>query len=111
MFCDAVLFLLTFLLFLEFLHVLVEGVHSAFPETPERIQPGSKLLERSCPQLIDALLGDWLHVDQTSLAEDTQVFGNLGLMQRQSLGDLSDWAGSIAQKLHDAKTIRLGKSI
>src|SRR2546429_8388124 len=85
----------------------VQALKVALPETPVCLQPHFKLLERRWTQCINSALSVHADVHQSSVAEHSQMFGNLRLAQMQPMDHFSDRPRSVPQQFDDLKTVRL----
>ncbi|BFT75736.1 hypothetical protein PAENIP36_71780 [Paenibacillus sp. P36] len=55
-------------------------------------------MERLGPQLVDPPIGDRLNLHDSGLAEDAEMFGNLGLVKPKSIGDFPYGEGTVTQE-------------
>jgi hypothetical protein len=96
---------------LQFVKKGVEALEAAFPKTPVPIQPDLKLLERRGPQGVDPALGVHANVNESSFAEDAQVFRDLGLAETQAMDHVSHGPWAVAQEFDDMKAVGLGQGL
>jgi hypothetical protein len=102
----------TFLLFgLQLVEESVEALKAALPKTPVFVQPDPKLLERCGPQGVDPALGVHANVNESSFAEDAQVFRDLGLAETQAMDHISHGPWAVAQEFDDMKAVGLGQGL
>ena len=57
--------------------MLFQPIVARFLETAVGLQPGVERLERLAPQPVDALLGRRVHLDQPSVTQHAEMFGDL----------------------------------
>jgi hypothetical protein len=85
-----------------------EALEVALPNPPVPLEPGFQLLERRGAQGVNAALRVDANVDESGVAEDAQVFRDLGLTETQAADQVPDRARAVAQKFDDMKTVGLG---
>src|SRR5262245_13831276 len=72
-----------FLLRFELLDELVQFVEARVPQPPIALEPVVKSAKRLCAQLVQALVGARLNVDEPDLLEHAQMLRDLGLVEVQ----------------------------
>src|SRR5712692_4860152 len=85
---------------------LVESIESFLLDAAITLEPHVELLERLRPKAVDALLRDRPDFDESGVAEDAEVLGDLRLPEAEPRDDLSDRAGLTAQQLDDLEPVR-----
>src|SRR5882724_9054047 len=88
----------------------VQTLEVGLPNTPVLLQPHLKLLERLGAQGIDAALRVHANVNQSGIAENAQVLGDLRLAETQTMNHVTDRARPVEQEFDDLKSVGLGKS-
>jgi hypothetical protein len=94
---------------LELAEKAVEALEVALPNPPVPLEPGFQLLERRGAQSVNAALGVDANVDESGVAEDAQVFRDLGLAETQAADQVADRPRPVAQKFDDMKTVGLSE--
>ena len=85
----------------------VEAIHPRFPKALEAGNPGAELLERLRPQRVNAKLRLGKLLDETRVAEDAQMLGNLGLPETEPLDDLAHRKRPVLEAFDDLESPRL----
>src|SRR5690242_15031640 len=94
----ALLLLLRVLRVLRVAQVRVQAIKARLPDMAVGLQPCVEFMERLRAQLVDALLGDRMRLNNSGIAEHAEMFRHLRLMESESLGDFSDRARPITQE-------------
>jgi hypothetical protein len=94
---------------LYFVEQGIEALEVAFPELAVLFEPLFQLLERGGAQSVDAALGVAANADETGVAEDVEVLGNLGLAEAEAEDEIADRAGAAAEKFDDVETVGFGE--
>src|ERR1700722_15110841 len=98
------------LLVLELFHELIQFLETFLPDAPVASEPAVHLPKRLRTQLVEALLGARLHVDQPRLFQHAQMLRDLRLVQMQAGADVVPRPRAGAQELDDAEAVGLGQS-
>lgn len=64
----------------------------------EGFQPGVEFLKWFGLQLVDPPIGQRMHFDEPGITKDTEMLGNLRLVEPKSLGDFPHGQRSITQE-------------
>jgi hypothetical protein len=104
------LLLLFWFLVLHLVQLRFQAIESCAPDATVGLQPRVKLVEWLRAQLVDALLGNWMHLDEPGIAEHAEVLGHLRLTEPKPLGDFSHRTGPITQELDNVQSVRFGQS-
>jgi hypothetical protein len=94
------------------LHVFEQGVQAvevALPKAAIAIEPGLELLERRGSQRIDSALRVDADIDETGVAQNTQMLGYLRLAKAEAIDEVANGPWSVEQQLNDVETIGLGQ--
>jgi hypothetical protein len=94
---------------LEFAEKGIQTLEVVFPKTAITFQPHLQLLEGSRAQSIDAALGVRANMNETGIAEDAEMLGDLRLAQAEPADEVADGAGTAAQEFDDMKAVGLGQ--
>jgi hypothetical protein len=100
--------LLLFLCLFMSLHIAqvhIQAIKSRVPDVAVGFQPCVKLVEWLSTQLVDALLGDWMRLDEPGNFEYAEMFGDLRLAQTEPLGDISHRTGAITQEFDNVQSV------
>src|SRR5687768_10141153 len=89
--------------------MLFQSIVAGFLEAAVGLQPVVESLERLGSQLVDALLGRWVHLDQPRFTQHTEMFGDLRLAELEPRGNLSHWARALAQEFDDSQPVWLSQ--
>ena len=95
---------------LHFIEQGIETLEVLLPELAVLLKPDVQLLKRRRTQRIDPALCVDPRIDESRVAEHTQVFRNLGLVKMQAIDHFSNGTGSIAQEFDDVKAVWLCQS-
>jgi len=66
-------------------------------------------MERLGSQLVNPPLRSLMHLDESSIAEHSEVFGNLRLVEPEPVNNLSYRAGSVTQQLDNFESVAVGQ--
>src|SRR5580658_667988 len=105
--CASTFFLLRF----KFFQHSVQPLEIGFPNAPVSFDPDFQLFQRRRAQRVDSALGIYAHVHQAGVAEDAQMFRDLGLAETEPMDHVADGAGAVAQQLDDLKAVGLGQRL
>jgi hypothetical protein len=98
------------LLFFELLDEIVQCLETLLPGAPVSLEPIVHLEERLSAQLVEALLGAWLDLDQPGLLQDPEVLRNLWLLELEPITDVPDRPRTRAEQLDDSEAVRFCES-
>jgi hypothetical protein len=94
----------------HFIEQGIETLEVLLPELTVLFKPTVQLLKRRGAQRVNPALRVDPRIDESRVAEHTQVFRDLGLVKMQAVDHVSNGAGSIAQEFDDVETVWLGQS-
>src|SRR3990172_6101738 len=89
--------------------MLFQAILACFLEIPVGLQPRVERLEWLAPQPVDPLLSRRVHLDQPSVAQHAEVFGDLWLAEPEPRGILTHRARALAQEFDNPEAVRLGQ--
>src|SRR3990170_5181431 len=89
--------------------MLSQAIVTCFLEIPVGLQPRLERLERLGPQPVDSPLGRRVHLDQPSVTQHAEVFGDLWLAELELRGNLTHRARALAQEFDNPEAVRLGQ--
>jgi hypothetical protein len=87
----------------------VQAAEVAFPNAAVSLEPDLQLLKRLGTQGIDAALGVDASLNESSVAEDAKVLGNLRLVKVQTVDQVADGAGTAEKELDDLEAVGFGE--